>query len=303
MTALRHDASYYREPGTDFADRYAPFLAEGLDTGEAVLAVTSTPNLAALRRALGPGAGGIELIDSVHWFEKPVATVQAYHRRFVETLARGHSRVRVIGEVRFGSTPADHARWIHYEALLNHAFADLPAWIVCPYREDDLPATIVASAEATHDHLFHHGARTPCAADFAPHQVEGVGVATPRTPPTIDAALPEAPARFRAMVRRAVVAGHRSSEVVDDAVLVGAELAANVDDHGGGWGRFRLWVPARGRIVGVVDDRGPGLDPWSGYRPPDPTFPSGRGLWLVRQLCHEVTIDSTPAGTRVAFEL
>ncbi len=79
---------------------------------------------------------------------------------------------------------------------------------------------------------------------------------------------------------------------VDDILVVASELAANVVRHGGGRGRLRLWRHGR-RLYCQVRDRGPGFgDPNVGSTPPDAVATSGRGIWICRQLCTELIIDS-----------
>jgi anti-sigma regulatory factor (Ser/Thr protein kinase) len=89
-------------------------------------------------------------------------------------------------------------------------------------------------------------------------------------------------------------------EQVEALVIVASELATNAIVHGGGSGRLRLWRSA-GSLALQVDDRGPGIaDPQhAGTRRQEPTAIGGRGLWIVRQLCDRVTIDSGAAGTAV----
>jgi len=60
----------------------------------------------------------------------------------------------------------------------------------------------------------------------------------------------------------------------------------------------RAWL-APGRVVCTVTDRGAGFDdPFAGYlRGTGEEIPEGQfGLWLARQLCHEVVMSRTPEG-------
>jgi anti-sigma regulatory factor (Ser/Thr protein kinase) len=85
-----------------------------------------------------------------------------------------------------------------------------------------------------------------------------------------------------------------------DLVLVAHELATNVVRHGGGEGQMRLWA-AGSTACCQVSDNGPGLpDPTEAGRTAVPaTAPTGRGLWLIRQLTDEMSIDSGPDGTTI----
>jgi hypothetical protein len=98
---MRHDAFVY-DSDDDFA-RLAPFLADGIEVGDAAVAVTT---------------------------------------------------VRAVGEVQFGATPHEWDEWTAYEAILNRALADHPAWNVCPYDSRALPAPVVEQAARTHPGLL-----------------------------------------------------------------------------------------------------------------------------------------------------
>jgi anti-sigma regulatory factor (Ser/Thr protein kinase) len=88
---------------------------------------------------------------------------------------------------------------------------------------------------------------------------------------------------------------------LEDFALAVNELVTNAVRHAGGRGRVRLWRTDHGLYCEVTDD-GPGIptdrvEPQTG--PPPAFAPDGRGLWLVSQLCDDVTINSGPDGTTV----
>jgi anti-sigma regulatory factor (Ser/Thr protein kinase) len=104
---------------------------------------------------------------------------------------------------------------------------------------------------------------------------------------------------------RAAVAAHgdRFGLVGDrlaDLLLVAHELASNAIQHGGGGGRLRLWC-RDGTIYCLVDDSGGGFAgaTHAGLLTPQPDAARGRGLWLVRRLADEITIQTGAAGTSV----
>jgi anti-sigma regulatory factor (Ser/Thr protein kinase) len=105
---------------------------------------------------------------------------------------------------------------------------------------------------------------------------------------------------------RFTVAAHAAElapeDTAEEVVLVAHELATNAIRHGGGRGRLRLWR-AHGHVCCQVIDGGPGLvDPSAGTRPPTPSTPGGRGLWITRQLS-ELTIETSSTGTTVTATL
>jgi anti-sigma regulatory factor (Ser/Thr protein kinase) len=104
---------------------------------------------------------------------------------------------------------------------------------------------------------------------------------------------------------RAAVAAHAAHlgappDRVSHLVIVASELASNAVRHGGGKGRLRLWR-VDGAVRCEVSDGGPGMaDPDAvGTAHPSVLALNGRGLWIVRRLAADVSIDSTEQGTTV----
>src|SRR5512146_2696380 len=110
-------------------------------------------------------------------------------------------------------------------------------------------------------------------------------------------------------VVRATVAAHASEAGIQEGrvrnvVLAVHELAANAVRHGAGQGRLRLWVTADG-IRCEVTDAGTPADGADGGDGPGPGSPGaapwpvehGHGLWLVREIADQVSLESGPSGT------
>jgi anti-sigma regulatory factor (Ser/Thr protein kinase) len=108
---------------------------------------------------------------------------------------------------------------------------------------------------------------------------------------------------------RATVAAYASEAGIQEGrlrnvVLAVHELAANAVRHGAGQGRLRLWVTADGIRCEVTDagtpaagvDGGDGPGPGSSGAAPWPAE-HGHGLWLVREIADQVSLESGPSGT------
>ena len=103
----------------------------------------------------------------------------------------------------------------------------------------------------------------------------------------------------RELVRSAAGQAALPPERVAEAVLAAHEVAMNAITHGRGRGAVRVWTAA-GELVCEVEDHGPGLsDPLVGSERPDTRRAHGRGLWIARQLCDRVEIESSPGSTLV----
>ena len=114
---------------------------------------------------------------------------------------------------------------------------------------------------------------------------------------------------------RATVAAHASESGIQDGrvrnvVLAVHELAANAVRHGAGQGRMRLWVTGDGIRCEVTDagtppaganGDGDGQDPGSrdAASPGAARWPveHGHGLWLVREIADQFSLESGPSGT------
>jgi anti-sigma regulatory factor (Ser/Thr protein kinase) len=109
---------------------------------------------------------------------------------------------------------------------------------------------------------------------------------------------------------RATVAAHASETGMPDGrvrnvVLAVHELAANAVRHGAGQGRVRLWITGAGIRCEVTDAGTPpagaggdghGLDTSSRDAALWPVE-NGHGLWLVRKIADQVSLESGPSGT------
>ncbi len=104
---------------------------------------------------------------------------------------------------------------------------------------------------------------------------------------------------------RAAVAAHASAlgasaDELDRVLLVAQELAGNAIRHGGGGGRLRLWRRDDATVCEVSDSGDGFAHPDAvGLGPPPISSPTGRGLWIVRTLSDEVSIDADSNGTTV----
>lgn len=302
---MEHDALLY---GTDdeFAACMGPFARDGLDAGEPVVAVTGPANVALLRDLLGDDADRVEFIDADQWYRRPARTIAAYHRLVDDHVDAGASRVRVIGEVAFGSGEREHAEWTRYESALNRAFAGARAWIVCPYDTRKLPARLVEDARRTHPWVIDGGHRSP-SPRFIPPEEFVPGIVPPGSsngsPEILEVVPGEDLAGVRATVDRAVRAAGVDDDVAHALILSMNEALTNALLHGGGIERVVLRRGADALHCEVVD-RGAGpADPLVGFLPPDLSAEGGFGLWIARQLCDDVEIFPGPRGTTVRLSV
>jgi transcriptional regulator with XRE-family HTH domain len=154
----------------EFLETAVPFLAEGTERGETVLAVTSGENIELLRARLGSAARGIEFEECSSWYRTPAKGFSGYRAFLDAKLEAGAPWVRILGEPPWRSSCADQLRiWMRYEALLTLAFASRPVTLTCPYDVRGLDQGLVSQALAMHPHsddTFHHGSDYADSVDF-----------------------------------------------------------------------------------------------------------------------------------------
>ena len=149
-TMLQHSLFPYHSE-VEFRTTAGAFLAEGIERSEALIAVTTKPNVELLREELGRDARRVKFVHATDFYGTPIGALQAYRDFADAELERGALWVRVLGEpVWDGRTAPDVRLWTRYEALLNLVFGGYPLTVVCPYDERSVPAEIVAQAHLTH---------------------------------------------------------------------------------------------------------------------------------------------------------
>jgi anti-sigma regulatory factor (Ser/Thr protein kinase) len=284
LGTFRHDAFLY-SGAAEFVDTMAAFVDDGLAGGEAVLVAVPGERSERLRAALGERAADVCFVDMLEVGRNP-GRIIAVWRQFVADRCAGGRPARGVGEPVWAGRSADElVECRHHELLLNLAFDPGPPWwLVCPYDVDGLAPAVVDEARTTHPFVVEGGSRRRSEA------YGGWADATLAKP------LRLGPAR-ELVARRAAAAGLPRDRAAALVLAVG-ELATNSVRHGGGRGVLRVW-DGPGTVVCEVRDGGRLPDPLAGRRLPGPDEESGRGLWLVHQLCDLVQVRSSAGGTTV----
>lgn len=304
MSAFEHDALLYE--GVDgFVDNMLPFVHGAFDREDAVLAVTSPRNISALREALGGDADRVDFHDSTMWYASTGKAFRGY-ADYVAAQPEGQ-RLCAIGEPVWPvGRPEAVSEWARYESVLNVAFADAPAWIVCPYDAATLPDEILTHALETHPTTHARGHRVPHDGYVATETFWGsLDVRHPFAEPP---RMRELPVTSELGALRAAVASEARRVGVDpqrlpEFLLAVHELAINALTHGGGDAVLRMWSEEHDFVCELADS-GPGLERrYGGYVTPTSDDLRGRGLWLARQITDLVEVRSGPDGTRIRVRM
>lgn len=304
---LVHEALVY-DTDARFVDVLTPFVADGVAAGDEVCVVSRPTNVGLLRDALGADGEQVRYIDAAGWYSTPARTIAGYHRTITAAREAGAPGIRVVGEVEFGTTEAEHAGWTRYESILNAVFADDPAWIVCPYDARRLPAGVVDDARRTHSHEAvaprsprHNEAFVDPQAFVAPLPLAMQGAVVAE----IDFALDVDLHAVRQTAGRAGIEAGLSDERAAELMVVASELATNALVHGRSPGRLRACCDERALTLEVSDTGEHRLEPLAGFRPPPWNTVGGVGLWISRQLADDLEIVPGSCGTtvRIRFDV
>jgi anti-sigma regulatory factor (Ser/Thr protein kinase) len=301
--AFRHKALFYE--GIDgFMASTLPFVREGVAAGEPVMVAVDEEKIARLREGLGEDADAVRFVEMRGLGRNPGCIIPAWREFVGEHGDNGH-RLRGIGEpVWAGRNTSEIAECHQHEALLNVAFDDGPPWsLICPYDAAALPAEVLDAARATHPIVGENGVTRrstayrdprvdPLGGELAPPPEQCQEVAF-----TIDDL-----ATVRSMVGACARIAGLDRQRTADIVLAVNELAANSVRHGGGGGVVRSWREPEALVCEVCDS-GWIDDPLAGRHPLDDSRQSGRGLWLVNQMCDLVQIRSLRSGSAVRLHM
>jgi anti-sigma regulatory factor (Ser/Thr protein kinase) len=175
-----------------------------------------------------------------------------------------------------------------------------PWWLICPYDVDDAfeDRRLAEGSGREGAPAAEPNGRT--ARPFAPSPAQPF--AQPLPPPGCEVREHAFASAQLGALRRVLTKWADEQRLAaaptEELVLAVNELATNSIRYGGGQGKLLLWRETDA-LVCEIQDAGHIEDPLIGRTPPAPNQHTGRGLWLVHQLCDLVQIHSSPAGTAV----
>lgn len=108
---------------------------------------------------------------------------------------------------------------------------------------------------------------------------------------------------LRARLQPVAIAAGLSATRVADLLIAVNEAVDNVLQHADGRGAVTVWHDTRTLTVDVLDRRGHLNAGHLPHRPPAPTQTHGYGLWIIRQVCDELTIHRRPGRSRIRLRM
>jgi anti-sigma regulatory factor (Ser/Thr protein kinase) len=295
-----HAAFIYRHGPNSMAS-VASFARDGLAHGDGVWIGVSAPLGNLLRQALGECGPRTAFFDMAEVGRNPGRIIPAMLDFAAAHIGR---RIRYVSQAIWPERPAaETVEAVRHEALVNLAFAQADAAIMCLHDTDELGQHMAAAAEQTHPTVIRDGQVRPSSRYAGQGQI----------PPAYDRPLAPPPPHARSLsyrhdlrpVRARVAECAQQAGLTDDRaadLMLGAsEVAANTLRHTAGGGTLWVWS-GPGEVVCQVRDSGNVADPLAGrWRPVG--RPSGQGLWVVNQVCDLVELRTGPGGTIVRMHM
>ena len=280
------------------------FIAEAISAEEPVLVAVGSARVAPLRDSLGVDAERVSFADMPVLGRNPARLIPAWRQFLDEHEGRP---VRGVSESIWpGRSAAELTECERHESLMNLAFDGGPTWrLLCLYDLDGLDQQAIAAAGRSHPFIMHNGGYRRSEAYLgegdAPGPFEGA-LPPPSSSPTKVSFRGADLMPLRVRVREWAAGGQLDGERAERLVLAVNELATNSVRHGGGGGLLLMWREGE-TLMCEVRDLGRIEEPLVGLRRPSPDRPSGRGLWLVNQVCDLVQIRSAHTGSAVRIHL
>ncbi len=296
---FRHEAFFY-DSERQFLDGTTAFIGDAVAAGEPILVVVSSRKIDLLRDRFQSAAKAVRFADMDEVGLNPARIIPAWSE-FVDEHSE-HS-MRGIGEPIWAErTPAELVECQLHESLLNLAFAGCSGFtLLCPYDAVALGPEVLHEARHSHPYLRHGGSSST-----SPEYRGLDKLASPLSgplpePPTASIDLTFQTGSLRDLrddvAREAALAGMSGERAADAATAVN-EVASNSLRHAGGGGVLRMWQTGED-FTCEVSDEGYIHEPLVGRIHPDVEGLSGRGLWIVNQLCDLVQVRSSSKGTTV----
>lgn len=300
---FRHAVLFYHSE-QDYLDEVLPFVRDGLELNQPVLLALPADNLARVSDTLGDAAAEVAMIDLSDTGRNP-GRVLGLEAAF----AAKHPgcRLRLVGESVWPGRPADeYPACVQHEALVNIAFTDSDATVLCLFDANHLDEGVLADVLSTHPLLWRAGSTLPNSA-YAPDEA----LLRHNQPLTDSASAAGASytvsklsdlAAARSFASRYAGWVGLSAEGIGDLQLIVTELATNSLQHAKSACRLTFWQHD-GRLVCQARDAGRLLDPLAGRLPPQPDDLTGRGLFLVNALADLVRTHTSDSGTTIQAQL
>ena len=283
-----------------------PYVREGIEQGEAVIAVVSPGTQRVLHGALGDDAGRVRWEAGDVSYRRLGVMFEAFRRFLAEQRAAG-TAMRLLAENEMVGTAERMAAYLRFEAMANEVYRPYGYRWACLYDTRTHSTQTLHHARQVHPRLLQADGQEILNGEYVETNsyVTRTGL-LPRPPLAVELdselANPGQLVAFRRRLRRWTEM-HRVGGDDAQAILIAVgEAVTNALKHGAPPVRVLGWT-ADGLARVHVHDRGSRPIPaTAGYHRPSPELGHGYGLWIIRQLADIVTTHSDSSGTTIALD-
>ena len=297
-----HEALLYHG-GEDRRTAIGHFAQEAREAGEPLLVAMPSDDLARLRGQLTRTGGDVEFAEIESVAANPACLLPVIDDWIDEHVPAGRARI-ICESVWPGRELPETVESLRQEDVFNRALAGRAATLLCPYDADGLSPLALEGAQRTHPFLIEAGARRRSATYRAPdaHDPDERWPLDPAPREAVRYQLEDDLRRFRDAIGTDPRLDGLPGPQRQDLVLAANEAAINAVQHGDGACSAVVWSDDDRVVVEIrAGTAVPNL--LAGCRRPDPAAPSGRGLWLINQVCDLVQARSGPAGTTMRMHV
>jgi anti-sigma regulatory factor (Ser/Thr protein kinase) len=296
-----HEALIY-DGDDEFLTVAVPFLRDGAAAGEAALLGVDERRQRLVLSEVG-SLPGLTVLPSGHGHE-PLSALRETYVRSAEHIRGGARRVRILGSLSYRGR-----RWLDCEASINHLFAELPFWGICPYDARETPDEVLMDVEQTHPRLATPGAasrpssrygdpagllndRAQAAADLRHDVPPGLQLDNPSPQLAGDA------------VRSLALATDLDNDSIDALGLSVSHVVRNAISYGRQPVSVRGWGTPGSVAVTISDLGGGPTEPHVGLLPRDPeaSLDDANGLHLIHLAITDVSMFTGRDGFTVCLE-
>ena len=285
--------------------RAVPYVREGLDRGEAVIAVVSAEAAQVLGSALGDDAAGVAWQAEDVSYGRLGVMFEGFRRFLGEQRAAGVP-LRLLTQNDALGTEQRMAAHLRFEAMANEVYRPYGHRWACLYDTRAHSPQTLHQVGQVHPRLLEPGGQEIPNDDYLEPSAYLARSGPPPPPPAavqLDQPVtdPGQLAAVRRLLRRWADL-HGMGDHAGDVVSAVGEAVTNGLQHGTPPVRVRAWT-ADGLARVQVHDRG--LTPipaTAGYHRPPPEHDCGHGLWIARQLADTVTTHTDRGGTTVTLD-
>jgi anti-sigma regulatory factor (Ser/Thr protein kinase) len=285
--------------------RALPYVREGLDRGEAVMAVVSAEVEQVLSSALGDDAAGVAWQAEDVSYGRLGVMFEGFRRFLGEQRAAGVP-MRLLAQNDALGTEERMAAYLRFEAMTNEVYRPYGYRWACLYDTRAHSAQTLRQVSQVHPRLLEPGGREIPNDDYLEPSAYLARSGPPPPPPAaVQLDLPVTGPDQLVVVRRLL---HRWADLQEmgdragDVVSAVSEAVTNGLQHGTPPVRVRAWAADRLARVQVHDRGLAPIPATAGYHRPPPEHDFGYGLWVARQLADVVATHTDRGGTTVTLD-